>query len=53
VLSESSTGSLNKDKEGAVVIVDPFSTGAHLAAGVCAMGYVQHDMLYTTYVYCS
>lgn len=24
---------------GAVVIVDPFSTGAHLAAAVCAAGY--------------
>jgi hypothetical protein len=26
-------------KDMAVAIVDPFSTGAHLAAGVCAMGY--------------
>jgi hypothetical protein len=27
-------------KEGAIVIVDPFSTGAHLAAEVCKEGYI-------------
>ena len=27
------------DKESGVVVVDPFSTGAQLAAGVCAKGY--------------
>jgi hypothetical protein len=27
------------DVKGAIVIVDPFSTGAHLAAAVCAAGY--------------
>jgi hypothetical protein len=32
-------GNTNENKETAVVVVDPFSTGAHVAAEICRLGY--------------
>jgi hypothetical protein len=32
-------GNMNENKETAVVVVDPFSTGAHVAAEICRLGY--------------